>query len=160
MPTHRRKIFSTQMIQFAKEANVPLRYMYDWCTDYRPDDGRFSSARPRYKILRVGPNCVVRIRHGEPRGEPARTAIELVKFRPPRAWHMDQIDESDLSSADYLLTRLGPQRTRIDLAAVERWTTREHPSRSEYLGVVNRYWDGLVKALESDFANGLPAKGP
>lgn len=159
MPASGRKVYATHTIRFAKIAHAPLRYVYDWCTDFRADDGKFARTRTRYTVLRPAKNRVVRIRKAEPKSEPPVFAVELVRLLPPRAWHVDQIDETDLASVDYRLSRLGPRLTKVELTVTERWMTKGFPSRSAYLHSVSVYWDRLVAGLEDRYRSGRPAKG-
>ena len=91
--------------------------------------------------------------------ESPRVAVELVRLNPPDAWHKDQIGVTDLDAVDYKLARLGSGRTRVTLSITERWMTRKHPTRSQWVSNANKYWDILVAALEEDYRKGIPAKG-
>ncbi|MGP8017293.1 MAG: hypothetical protein ACLPQ4_06630 [Thermoplasmata archaeon] len=91
--------------------------------------------------------------------ESPAVAVELVRLIPPDAWHKETIDETDLDAVDYKLARLGSGRTRVTLSLTERWMTRKHPTRSQWVRSANKYWDELVAALEEDYRKGMPAKG-
>ena len=86
-------------------------------------------------------------------------AVELVRLRPPNAWHKDTVDEIDLDSIDYKLTPLGPKKTRIDLVIVERWMVPKFPPKSVWLSSASSYWDELVLAIEERYRTGKPARG-
>ncbi|MGP8017772.1 MAG: hypothetical protein ACLPP2_00300 [Thermoplasmata archaeon] len=47
----------------------------------------------------------------------------------------------------------------MTLSLTERWMTRKHPTRSQWVRNGNKYWDNLVAALEEDYRKGMPAKG-
>jgi hypothetical protein len=158
MPANSRRIYATHEARLTKTIEAPLKYVYDWCTDYRTDDGKFSKSKPRFQVLRPSKDRVVRLRTSGTRKSPV-LALELIRLNPPNGWHVDQIDESDLETTDYRLTRVGPRRTRITLDIVERWTTAKHPTRSEWVEGSGRYWDRLVAALETRHRSGRPAKG-
>lgn len=159
MPEDSRRIFETQTLRISKTANVPLKYAFDWCTDFRSDDGQFSTSKPRFTVMPLRKNRVARIRSsGRSRKRPT-FALELIRLRPPNAWHVDQIDETDLASVDYRLTRVGPRKTRITLSITERWMTPKHPARQDYLRSTSAYWDVLVAALDARYASGLPPRG-
>ena len=139
--------------------NVPLRYAYDWCTDYRSDDGKLSRSKPRFQVLRLSGDRVVRVRYSPRTAKSLRVAVELVRLRPPDAWHLDQIDEADFNTVDYKLTRLGPKKTRLTLDLVERWMIPNFPPKADWVHGTNLYWDSLVVALEERYLRGLPARG-
>ena len=91
--------------------------------------------------------------------ESHEVAVELVRLIPPDAWHKDQIGVTDLDAVDYKLARLDSGRTRVTLSLTERWMTRKHPTRSQWVRNANKHWDNLVTALEEDYRKGIPAKG-
>ena len=159
MPESSRRVFASHHAQVTKTINAPIKYVYEWCTDFRSDDRKFSSSKTRHKVIRVGLNRVVRIIERVSPIESPKVAVELVRLIPPDAWHKDQIGVTDLDAVDYKLARLGPGRTRLTIFLTERWMTRTHPSRSQWVRNANRYWDDLVAAVEADYRKGIPARG-
>ena len=159
MPESSRRVFATHHAQVTKTIKAPIKYVYEWCTDFRSDDGKFSSSKPRYKVIHVGSDRVVRIIERVTPIESPTVVVELVRLIPPDAWHKDQIGVTDLDAADYKLARLGSGRTRVTVSLTERWMTRNHPTRSQWVRDANEYWDNLVAALEEDYRKGMPAKG-
>lgn len=45
--------------------------------------------------------------------------MNIVILNPPRAWHLDSRGEEDDAVGDYMLTRLSPRRTKLDMKFVE-----------------------------------------
>lgn len=158
MPESSRRVFATHHAQVTKTIEAPIEYVYEWCTDYRSDDGKFSSSKPRYKVIRVGSGHVVRIIERATPVESPTVVVELVRLIPPDAWHKEQIGVTDLDAVDYKLARLGSGRTRVTVSLTERWMTRKHPTRSQWVRNANKYWSDLVAALEEDYRKGIPAK--
>ena len=107
----------------------------------------------------MGSDRVVRVIERVTPTESHAVVVELVRLTPPDAWHKDQIGETDLDAVDYKLARLGSGRTRVTLSLTERWMTRKHPTRSQWVRKANKTWDKLVAALEEDYQRGIPAKG-
>jgi hypothetical protein len=159
MPTKSRRIFATHTVRFSKTVGAPLAFVYDWCTDFRSDDGKLAKSKSRYKVLHLAKDRVVRIRSSPTPARSPQIAIELVRLRPPSAWHVDQIDETDLAAVDYKLVKLGPRKTRVELVITERWMTPSFPGRDAYLRSVIAYWDDLMSALMTRYRNGRPAVG-
>lgn len=157
MPADSRRVYATHRIRFSKLVAAPSPYVYRWFTDFRDDDGRFSTRRPGFRTLRLTRDRVLRVRFTKGKGKEPAIAVDLVRLAPPSRWHVDQIDETDLATVDYRVVRLGARRSRVDLAIVERWMTPDHPSRSEYLASTSSYWDRLVSALEDSYRRGTPA---
>jgi hypothetical protein len=162
MPQRGHRVFATTTVRVSKVINAPLKYVYDWCTDYRPDDWRVQGRRRRglsFRVYRVSPHRVVRVRVA-PRGSPdPDIAVDLVRLDPPADWHTDQIDETDRMALDYHLVRLGPRKTRLELFVTERWVTRDYPTPSELRRRVSATWDLFSTALEERYRSGAPARG-
>jgi hypothetical protein len=162
MPQRGHRVYATTTIRVSRVINAPLRYVYDWCTDYRPDDwrvGRRRGARERYHVHKISPHRVVRVRIG-PRGSPdPDIAVDVVRLDPPADWHTDQIDETDRMALDYHLVRVGPRTTRLELFVTERWVTREYPTRAELRRRVSATWERLATSLEERYRSGAPARG-
>ena len=159
MIENRRRIFATQTGRLSKIVDAPLRYVYDWCTDFRPDDRKFSRHKQRHRVVRVSPRRLVRIKVVSNGDENPTMAVELVRLSPPNAWHKDTIGEEELDSIDYKLTALSPNRTRVSLVMVERWLIPKFPKKADWLRSSSGYWDELVLAIEERYRSGKPAKG-
>ena len=160
MPDKGHKVYGTTTVRVSLVIHAPSRYVYDWCTDYRSDDGRFSSARPRpkFRVIQISPDRVLRIR-SRGSGRDSRIAVDLVRLKPPSAWHLDQIDEDDRQALDYRVSALGRERTRLSLLVTERWVTPEFPTSEELRAQVRRTWTRFAAALEEDYRAGRPARG-
>jgi hypothetical protein len=159
MPERGHRIYGTTTVRLSLVIHAPSRYVYDWCTDYRSDDGRLSNGRASYRVIRISPRRVVRIRVSRGSGRDPRIAVELVGLHPPHSWHLDQIDETDQQSLDYRVSSVGRARTRLQLLVTERWVTPVFPTREELRAQVARTWARLAAALEADYRAGRPARG-
>jgi hypothetical protein len=162
MPQQGHRVFATMTVRLSKTVNAPLRYVYDWCTDYRSDDwrlGRKGSNRPKIRVLRVSPHQVIRIRVRRKRSDDSEVTIDLVQLSPPSGWHTDQIDVTDRMAMDYHLVKLGPKRSRLDLLCTERYVTPDFPTPGELRQQVSATWDRLVAAVEERYRSGAPARG-
>jgi hypothetical protein len=159
MPGRGHRIYGTTTVRVSLVIHAPSRYVYDWCTDYRSDDGRFSNGRASYRVIRISPRRVVRIRVSRGSARDPRIAVELVGLNPPHSWHLDQIDETDQQSLDYRVSAVGRARTRLQLLVTERWVTPEFPTREELRAQVAKTWARFAAALEADYRAGRPARG-
>ena len=159
MPEKSRKVYATHTGKFSKVVDAPLRYVYDWCTDFRSDDGKFSKSRPRVRVIRVSPRQLVRIGVVSNGEKDPPMVVELVRLSPPNAWHKNQIGGPDIDDIDYKLVALSPNRTRISLVIVERWMVPKFPKKADWVRSSSAYWDRLVQAIEARYRSGLSAKG-
>ena len=158
MPEQGRRIFATHTGRISKIVDAPLRYVFDWCTDFRADDAALEGSGRRHRVLGVSPERLVRVKVGRKRAHNPRMSVEVVRLRPPNRWHKDTIGEEDLDSMDYRLTALGPRRTRFTLEIVERWMVPDFPKKADWLRSANEYWDELVRTIEDRYRSGKRAK--
>ncbi len=161
MPERGHRFYGTTTVRVSLVIQAPSRYVYDWCTDYRSDDGRFSKARPRprFRVIRISPRRVFRIRVSRGSGRDPAIAVEAIRLNPPRSWHQDQIDETDHQSVDYRVSTVGRARTRLQLFITERWVTPDFPTREALRARVARVWAHFAAAIEADYRAGRPAQG-
>jgi hypothetical protein len=159
MPEQGRRVFATHTATISKIIDAPLRYVYDWCTDFRSDDAKREGSEIRHRVVKVSPERLVRVKVGRHGARTPTTNVEVVRLSPPNAWHKDTIGEEDLDSMDYKLTALGPNKTRFSLVMVERWMVPKFPKKADWVQGSSKYWDGLVRAIEERFRSGKPAKG-
>jgi hypothetical protein len=167
MPERGHRVYGTHTVRVSLVIHAPWRYVYDWCTDYRSDDARLSSRRPRpsFRVIRISPRRVVRIRVYRGSGrDPAmfdhsRLAVDVVRLNPPHSWHLDQIDETDQQALDYRVSAVGRERTRLQLLSTERWLTPDFPTREALRAQIAKTWAKFAVALEADYRAGRPARG-
>lgn len=161
MPADSRRVYATQRILVSKLVTAPASYVYDWCTDYRSDDWKVArpGTRPRFKVVRISPRRLIRIRLGPARDGDPRVAVDLLRFESGLKWHTDQIDEEDLQTVDYQVSPVSRSRSRIQVRIVERWMTPNHPSRAVTAERASLVWDRLVGLIEARYQQRLPAKG-
>lgn len=161
MPERGHRFYGTTTVRISLVIRAPARYVYEWCTDYRSDDGRFSKARPRprFRVVRISPRRVLRIRVSKGSGRDPALAVEVIRLNPPRSWHQDQIDETDQQSVDYRVSSVGRARTRFLLLSTERWLTPEFPTREVLRARIAGVWARFAAAIEEDYRAGRPARG-
>ncbi len=165
MPERGHRLYGTTQVRLSLVIRAPSRYVYEWCTDYRASDSRFSKRRPRptFRVIRISPRRVLRVRvfpgRGVDGGRDPAIAVDLVRLNPPHSWHLEQIDETDRQSLDYRVTAMGRTRTRLHLLSTETWLTADHPSKEELRAAVAATWARFGAACEAEYRAGRPAKG-
>ena len=159
MPEKSRQVFATQTGALSKIIHAPIRYVYDWCTDFRPDDRMFSRRNQRHRVIVVSPQRLVRVKVVRNGADNPPMTVELVRLSPPNAWHKDAIGEEEVHAIDYKLTPLDPNKTRVRLVMVVRWMVPKFPKTADWVRSSNQYWDKIVLAIEERYRSGQPAKG-
>ena len=138
-------------LHVSKVIHAPLRFVYDWCTDYRETDALITGSKAKRKILMKTKHRVVYVVSYR-RGDKTRSAVDVVTLYPPNAWHLDFVGDEDDETGDYVLSSLGPKKTRLDMAFTEHYKVEDAPSRAEDTKHIHEIWDKYVRALEKDYA--------
>jgi hypothetical protein len=138
-------------VHVSKTIRAPLRFVYNWCTDYRDTDPLITGSKSKRKILMKDKHRVVYVSIYRRDGK-TRSAVDVVTLHPPKAWHLDFIGDEDDELGDYVLTTLGPRRTRLDMTFTEHYKVRNAPSKEEDIKQIHEIWGKYAAALEKDYA--------
>jgi hypothetical protein len=133
------------------EFRAPLAYVYRWCTDFDVDDGDREKEEYERKLVRRGSRRVI-FEDLVDSASGWNWARHEVTLLPPDRWHSDSLGSHRAASIDYVLTSLGPDRTRLDL----RW--RRAPtglgrkvSKAAIETATTRSWKNFARELEKDY---------
>ncbi|MFI5450384.1 MAG: hypothetical protein ACHQ03_11545 [Candidatus Bathyarchaeia archaeon] len=146
------KYTKSHTIQVSKTIRAPLRFVYDWCTDYRESDPKITGSKSKRKILLKNNHRVVYVVNYRSRGKP-KSAVDVVTLYPPKAWHLDFTGDEDDEVGDYALTSLGPRKTRLDMKFEEHYKISRAPTKAQDVKGTHEVWDKYVVALERDYAH-------
>jgi hypothetical protein len=80
--------------------------------------------------------------------------VDVVTLFPFKGWHLDYVSDEDDEVGDYVLSSLGPLRTRIDFTFMEHFKIAHAPSKEQYASMVSEVWDKYVEALHRDYRRG------
>ena len=140
--------------------NAPIKYVYDWATDFREDDNSFwDGGLPRIILLKSKAKCVYAQYNEGSDGKP-KLAVGIVTMRPSKySWHLDYYAEEDMETGEYRLSKLGKDRTKLTMSFKNfRKINGEGPSKKEFQDGTTELWEIYAAALESDYASGKRAK--
>jgi hypothetical protein len=140
------------VIHVSKIIHAPLRFVYDWCTDYQESDPKIMGSNAKRKILLKTEHRAIYISTYKSGGK-LRSGVNVVTLYPPKAWCLDFIGDEDDEAGDYMLTRLGPRKTRLDMRFIEHYKIRNAPTRAQDTKHTQELWDRIVASLERDYAN-------
>lgn len=144
------KYTKVHTFKVSKTIRAPIRFVFDWCTDYRESDPKITGSKNKRKVLSRKENRVVYLSQYRMRGKP-RSAVNVVTLYPHEAWHLDFIGDDDEEVGEYVLKRLGPRKTRLDMTFMEHYTMRGPPSKAQDIKATHEVWDKYVAALERDY---------
>jgi hypothetical protein len=132
--------------------NVPIKFAYDWCTDYSPEDSKIVGSKfPRIILEKTRKRVVYA---GYKRGEEGKPklAVRVVTLHPETySWHLDYFAEEDLEVGEYKLTSLGPNKTRLEMVLDNKWKHGKGPSKKDFEAETTKTWDKFAPALERDY---------
>lgn len=140
---------SRNLIAFrlTREIAAPIKYVYNWCTDFSEDDPRITGSSSKRLILeKTRDRAIYASVSGNSHGR-----IYLVKLRPPDSWHMEAHGNGFDSTADYRLKRVAANRTRLAISFRQQYYSQYVPPREERVRDSNESWDKYVAALEADY---------
>jgi hypothetical protein len=132
--------------------NAPLRFVFDWCTDFREDDNQITGSKTQRKIMQKTKRRAIYISTYERDGRKV-SGVNIVTLKPPKAWYLEYVGEEEDEIGSYKLKRLGPGKTRLDMTFTEKYTISNAPTKEEDRNQTQQMWNRYVAALERDFSS-------
>jgi hypothetical protein len=142
----------------SKTFHAPIKYVYDWATDFTEGDNQFWEGKhPRVILLKSRAKAVYVNQDGS--DDKPRLAVGIVTLHPAKySWHLDYYGEEDLETGDYKLQSLGKEKTRLDMIFHNQWKNGKGPSAEDFQKGTNNVWNKYANALERDYNSGKKAK--
>jgi len=142
-----------QTYRVSKVIDAPLPFVYDWCTDYREDDGKLTGSRRKTKILEKTKSRVITSSSYLDNRKLIRR-VSVMSLLPPNAWHLETAgDPLEQYTGEYKLTKLGANRTRLDMGFQTRYGAgAKVPTKEWWEDDSSKFWDKLIVALKKDYA--------
>jgi hypothetical protein len=146
-----------QKYKISETFNAPLDYVFEWCTDFRDDDSKYTGSKTVRKIIEKDAERIIwRVRYKE--GKEFVEGVRAVWLHPPRAWRLDSCGDGR-EVGDYKLTPLGKSKTRLDMKFIVTYDSKDEvEDKDEWEEDGVEHWKIYKKALEADFKAGRPAK--
>jgi hypothetical protein len=143
---------TSHTIHVLKIINAPLKFVYDWCTDFREDDNKITGSKTRRIILQKTKQRVIYIFAYRSSGR-FRYGVSIITLRPPNRWHLDHVGEEDDEIGEYRLTRISSSKTKLSMTFRGKYKIRNAPTRREDAKQTSQMWDKYVAALEAHYAH-------
>ncbi|MFI5419992.1 MAG: hypothetical protein ACHQ1H_03405 [Nitrososphaerales archaeon] len=139
--------------RISKVIEAPLSFVYDWCTDFREDDGKLTGSRNKKKILEKTKSRVITTSSSMENGKLVGH-VSIVTLMPPNAWYLDTAgNPKEQETGDYKLTKLGPNKTRLDMVFDVRYGAGARvPTKVWWEKDSGKFWDKLIVALIKDYS--------
>jgi hypothetical protein len=134
------------------EFRAPMSFVYQWCTDFSPEDAKLESESYVRRILRRSPREVV-YEDLEDGGGGWFWSRHVVRLRPPNRWHSDSVGSHRAYSLDYRLAKLPHDRTQLTLVVRRRpyGIGGKNPPKKQYEKSVTGAWKRFARSLERDY---------
>jgi hypothetical protein len=146
------------MYRASKIFNAPIKYVYDWATDYTEGDDLIWGGKHRRVILLKSKSKVVYASYKDGTDGKPKLAVRIVKLNPSTfSWHLDYYGEEDTEMGEYKLVRLGKNKTRLDMVFHNKWKKGIGPSSENFERETNSVWEKYAESLERDFNSGKKA---
>jgi hypothetical protein len=142
----------THSYHLSKVLNAPLKFVYEWCTDYREDDNQITGSRTQRKVLQKTKRRVIYLSAYERDGEMI-TGVNIVTLQPPKGWSLEYLGEEEDATGKYTLTRLGPSKTRLDMIFTDKYKISDAPTKEEDENHTDQIWDKYIARLETDYSS-------
>ncbi|HVB11743.1 MAG TPA: hypothetical protein VNE86_01320 [Nitrososphaerales archaeon] len=132
--------------------NVPVKFAYEWCTDYSAEDSKMTGSKfPRIILEKTRKRAVYASFKQGKDGKP-KLAVRVVTLHPSTySWHLDYFGEEDLEVGEYKLIPLGANKTRLNMTFNNKWKRGKGPSKERFETHAKKAWDNYTPALERDY---------
>jgi len=137
--------------RISKVINAPLRFVYNWCVDFREDDPKMWGSKAKRMILEKTKRRVIYMSTQRRRSRTV-AVVRIVTLRPPNAWHLDLAGQERDEIGDYHLTRLAPRKTKLEITFKAKYRIANAPTKEKDTKQTNETWDKYIAVLERDYA--------
>lgn len=143
----------------SKTINAPIKYVYDWATDFTDTDNSLWGGKyPRIILHKSRKNAVYAYFSKGADGK-AKLAVRFVTLHPSTySWHLDYYGEQALETGEYKLTKQGKTKTRLNIVLKNKRKQDKGPSAQELEKNANFVWVKYTEALEKDYRSGKSAR--
>ena len=132
--------------------NAPSKFVYEWCTDYTPQDAKLEGGKYSRKIVERSARQVIYEDLEESKDGGWFWSHHVVRLSPPNHWHSESFGSHREYSLDYKLSTLSGDRTQLVLTARRRPTSigGKNPKAGPWARRVERDWGKFRRVLERD----------
>jgi len=134
--------------------NAPMDFVFNWCTDFREDDGKMIGSKAKRTFLeRTDKRIVWTTEYREDNKN--KEGVRAVWLRPPNAWHFDTCGDGR-EVGDYKLTSKGKTKTKLDMVFRVTYDKGEKVTgRREWEKGGQKDWKVYARYLEKDYKSSL-----
>ena len=136
---------------------APLDFVFQWCTDFREDDGKMTGSKAKRTFLERTAKRIVWVSEFKEKGEP-KEGLRVVWLEPPNVWRLDTCgDQREIG--EYVLSPKGKNKTRLDMKFKISYDSKDEiPDKKEWEDDVAKEWEIFASYLEKDYKQSQSAK--
>lgn len=138
--------------EFRSTFDAPLPFVYDWCTDYTPDDPILEKDNYTRRIISRRSRKVVYEDLSDTSDGWFWSRME-VSLRPPNRWHAEAMGNHRAWSIDYELVERSKGVTELRFRGERRVTFpgEKNPPKAQLERDLRASWKNFGHALERDY---------
>jgi hypothetical protein len=146
------KVAPATVYEFRSTFHAPLPFVFQWCTDYTPDDPILEKDNYTRRILsRSARKVVYEDLTDTPDGW--GWSRQHVTLRPPNRWHAEALGNHRTWSIDYELVERPRGVTELRFRGERRavFPGEKNPPKARLEGELRQSWKNFAAALERDY---------
>jgi hypothetical protein len=130
--------------------NAPIDFVFEWCTDFREDDGKMTGSTAKRKFLEQTKERVVWMSEFKEKGK-SKEGVRVVWLHPPDLWTLATCGDTN-EVGEYRLTQKGKNKTRLDMKFhITHGTKDEVEDKKKWEKEVTEEWEIFARHLETDY---------
>jgi len=137
--------------EVTKIIRAPLKFVFEWCTDFREDDAEILGSNNKIQIAEKNESQVIRLVESDTKFGVIKNR-QVITLNPPNKWHVERVGDEANISGDYELTESN-SHTNLKMNFRHEYNMPEFvqttEKRRERFGMM---WDNIIKALENDYS--------
>ena len=134
----------------SKTFRAPLDYVFQWCTDFREDDGEMVGSKAKRTFVERTDKRIIWVAEYKEKGK-NKEGVRVVWLHPPDAWHLDTCGDGR-EVGEYKLAVKGKNKTRLDMKFRISYDSKdEAPDKKKWEKDVDEEWDTFASHLENDY---------
>ncbi|MGI0091118.1 MAG: hypothetical protein ACREBS_05370 [Nitrososphaerales archaeon] len=141
-----------QTMRLNVEINAPLKFVFEWSTDFAEDDPKLIGSVRQRHILAKSSKRVIFAQTWNDDGGRLRVTANIVTLKPPDSWHLEMYESERSETADYKLERLTKESTLLQLTFKNKWKNPEKAETADsQTRRIKEIWAKYSDALQNDY---------
>jgi hypothetical protein len=138
--------------------SAPIEYVFDWCTDFREDDGQMIGSKTKKSFIERTDKRIVWAVERKEKGKKV-VGIRVVWLDRPNSWTLNTCGDQ-IEVGHYVLKKKGKNKTKLDMEFNITFDSKDEvEDKKKWLKSSKEEWGTFRQHLEEDYKAGKPAVG-